>query len=404
MQRLDELAGFSEEKDRLSRVYLSPAYNAAAARLVVWMWAAGMDASIDPVGNVIGRYPGLRNDAPPLVLGSHFDTVRNAGRYDGNFGVLAAIAVVADLHARGERLAQPIEVVAFGDEEGVRFPTTMLGSRAYVGRMNADDLGKCDADGISVRAALSAAGLDADAYEACARAKGDIAGYLEIHIEQGPVLEASRKPLGIVTAIAGATRARIEVGGEAGHAGTVPMGLRRDALTCASEMILAVERIARTTPGLVATVGVIEVRPRAANVIPASAGFSLDVRSADDEIRRMGLTAIRAAFRDICEQRHTSFMFNLVQDSGAVQCAPDLAALCADAIGAVGEQPLQLVSGAGHDAMMVAHIAPVAMLFVRCKGGISHNPAESITVEDADIGVRAFSEAVRLFGAQTHAA
>jgi allantoate deiminase len=296
MERLERLAQFSDDPGCLTRLYLSPSHALAAQQVGRWMEEAGMRWRIDAVGNVVGRYDGTGN-RPALLLGSHIDTVRNAGRYDGTLGVLAAIAAVGDLAARGERLPFPVEVIAFGDEEGVRFPTTLIGSRAIAGQVRPSDVEARDQDGVSVREALAAFGGDADRIASCTRAPGEVAGYLELHIEQGPVLETEKRPLGIVTAISGATRLQVEVMGGAGHAGTVPMRLRRDALAAAAEMVLAVEREARGRTDLVATVGVIDVKSKAVNVIPCHSAFTLDVRSHDDAVRRDGGDRIRAAVR-----------------------------------------------------------------------------------------------------------
>ena len=395
MDRLQRLAGFSDERDRLTRLYLAPSYVAAMDRVREWMEEAGMRAHVDAVGNVIGRYGDATG--PALVLGSHYDTVRNAGWYDGNLGVIAAITAIETFHQRGETFPFPIDVIAFGDEEGVRFPSTMTGSRALIGQVAQEEFDKRDSDGMSIRDALKAAGLDPAALASCARPPADIAGYLEVHIEQGPVLDREARPLGIVTGIAGSTRARIEVTGIAGHAGTVPMEMRHDALACAAEMILAIERVARETVDLVATVGVIDVRPKAGNVIPGFAGFSLDIRSIDDAIREKALGEIRTAFRDISERRHMGFHIDIAHSARVVHCDPGLMELCANALTHLGVEPRRLVSGAGHDAMIVARVAPVGMIFVRCRGGISHNPLESITPEDADLAVRALMEAIRGF-------
>ncbi len=247
MARLDQLATFSDDPDRLTRLYLSPAHRQAMDPVMAWMQAAGMTTRIDAVGNVVGRYEADRAGAATVLIGSHIDTVIDAGKYDGNLGVLAGIAAVEALHREGLRLPVAIEVIAFGDEEGVRFPTALTGSRAVAGTLDPNLLDARDRDGVAVREALAAAGCDARAYASCARAPGDVLGYLEVHIEQGPVLEAEGLPLGVVTAINGATRARVQVKGEAGHAGTVPMALRRDALAAAAEMVLAVEREGRAT-------------------------------------------------------------------------------------------------------------------------------------------------------------
>ena len=398
MERLERLAAFSDEPGRLTRLYLSPSYVAAMEQVRAWMTDAGMRVRVDAVGNVVGRYGSARGAA--LVLGSHIDTVRNAGWYDGNLGVVAAITAIAELHRRGETFPFPVDVVAFGDEEGVRFPTTMTGSRAFVGAIAPDVLDRRDAEGVSIRTALAGADLDPDGLATCAQAPGSIAGYVELHIEQGPVLDREARPLGVVTGIAGATRARIEVTGMAGHAGTVPMAMRHDALACAAEMVLAVERIAGETAELVATVGVIDIRPKAANVIPGFAGFSLDIRSRHDPVRDEGLRRIRAAFRDICERRQAGFTFDIAHRANAVQCDPAMVAICAQALADTGIAPRELVSGAGHDAMIVAGLAPVGMIFVRNRDGISHNPLESVLPGDVDLAVQALIALVRGWSAR----
>ena len=270
MARLDELSAFTSEEGWLTRLYLTPAHKEAALRVMGWMEEAGMAARLDAVGNVVGHYEGSRPGLPALLLGSHIDTVRDAGKYDGSFGVVAAIAAVAELDRRGERLPFAIEVLAFGDEEGVRFPSTIAGSRAVAGRFDPATLDLTDADRVRLGAALAAFGGDPAGIPETARRPEQVVGYVELHIEQGPVLEAMSLPVGVVTAINGASRFRIEVTGTAGHAGTVPMRLRKDALAAAAEMILAVERRAAgaTETGLVATVGRIEALPGAPNVIP----------------------------------------------------------------------------------------------------------------------------------------
>ncbi|HEX4765634.1 MAG TPA: allantoate amidohydrolase [Lichenihabitans sp.] len=388
MARLDELATLSSDGEALTRLYLTPEHKAAALKVMGWMEDAGMAASLDAVGNVVGRYAGSAPDAGTLILGSHIDTVRDAGRYDGNFGVVAAIEAVAELHARQERLAVAIEIIAFGDEEGVRFPVTLSGSRAVAGTFDPAALDVTDDAGISLRAALDAFGGDPRAIAAIGRRKADILGYVEAHIEQGPVLEAEGLPVGIVTAIAGASRFKVEVEGVAGHAGTVPMRLRRDALAAAAEMISTVERTALDAPDLVATVGRIEVQPGAVNVIPARAGFTVDLRSPSDAVRRHALGALHATFADIAARRGVSVAVVPFYDEAAAPCAPPLQQALEAAVQAEGIRPLCLPSGAGHDGLAMIALCPIAMLFVRCAGGISHNPAESIAAEDAETAVR----------------
>ncbi len=278
MARLDAFAAFSDEPRRLTRLFLSDAHRRAAQTFIGWCGEAGLEARIDAAGNVVARYDGRRAGAPALMLGSHIDTVRDAGRYDGNYGALAALAVVEALAKRGERLDHAIEIVAFGDEEGVRFRTTLTGSRALAGTYPEDALDQRDPGGVSMREALKAFGGDPE--RAGSIRREGVAAFVEAHIEQGPMLEAEGLPLGIVTAINGATRLEIGVDGVAGHAGATPMRLRRDALTAAAEMALAIEARARSEADLVATVGRFDVWPDATNVIPGHVQFSIDVRVA----------------------------------------------------------------------------------------------------------------------------
>jgi allantoate deiminase len=329
------------------------------------------------------------------MIGSHLDTVVNAGRYDGNLGVLAAIAAVAELRDRGERLEHAVEVVAFGEEEGSRFPAHILTSSALIGAVGPELLEVQDADGISVREALAQAGGNADAYRDCMRRKGEIAAFLELHIEQGPMLEAEGKALAAVTAINGSVRSRVAVTGFAGHAGTVPMGKRRDALAAASEMIMAVERIGGSEPGLVATVGRISALPGAQNVIPGRVSFSIDMRSPSDAVRDRAHAALVRTLHEIAGRRDVELEVDTYQLNAATALDPLVIDAVSVAIAACGQEPLRLPSGAGHDAMVMARHCPSGMIFLRCKDGISHNPAESITMEDADLGVRALLEAVR---------
>jgi allantoate deiminase len=399
MARLEALATFSDDPDRLTRLYLSPAHRLAMDQVTAWMRAAGMTARTDAVGNVVGRYEGRRQDAPAVLVGSHIDTVVDAGKYDGNLGVLAGIAAVEALNREGLRLPAAIEVIAFGDEEGVRFPTALIGSRAVAGTLDPNLLDARDRDGMAVREALAAVGCDARDYASCARRREDVLAYLEVHIEQGPVLEAEGLPVGVVTAINGATRARIALEGEAGHAGTVPMALRRDALAAAAEMVLVVEREGVATADLVATVGQIEVRPGSANVVPGEARFTIDVRAPADATRQAALAVLEASFAAIAERRRVEITMERFHDAPAVTCDPGLIQALAAAVERLGVTPRLLPSGAGHDAIALAALCPVAMLFVRCQGGISHNPAEAIGVEDADLAVRVLLDVLRHFEA-----
>jgi allantoate deiminase len=380
--RLSELVG------GLTRVFLSPQQAQANTLVLDWMREAGMQAHVDAMGNCVGRYEGDRPGLPCLMLGSHLDTVRDAGRYDGMLGVLSAIECVAALHATGTRLPYAIEIVGFGDEEGVRFGSTLLGSRAVAGTLDRALLDKTDARGMTMRDALRAFGLDPAGLDMVARRPEQVLAYAELHIEQGPVLEAEGLAVGVVTAINGGNRFNVELTGMAGHAGTVPMGLRRDALAAAAECILAVERIATSLPDVVGTVGRIDAQPGAMNVIPGKVVFSLDVRAPTDGQRQAAVAAIHAGIEDIAQRRNIGIALTPLWEAKTAPCAPALQAQFAAAIHSEGLPVRHLPSGAGHDGMALIDIAPIGMLFVRCEGGISHNPAEAITVADTATGVR----------------
>jgi allantoate deiminase len=386
MERCDALARHSELAGGLTRVFLSRENRAANELVLGWMREAGMQARVDAIGNVVGRYEG--EQAPCLMLGSHLDTVRDAGRYDGMLGVVTAIECVDALNAKARRLPFAVEVIGFGDEEGVRFGTTMLGSRAIAGALDPAVLDAQDAQGITVKQALRDFGLDPARVREVPRRKGDVLAYAELHIEQGPVLEAEGLPVGVVTAINGFSRLRVTLQGEAGHAGTVPMNLRRDALAAAAECVLAVERIARADAELVGTVGRIEAKPGAINVIPGEVQFSIDFRAPRDELRQRAVKDATAEVESISRKRKVACRIEMLQELGVAKCAPWLMAQLERAVAAEGFPVRKLPSGAGHDGMALKSIADIAMLFVRCKGGISHNPAESITQADAGVGAR----------------
>jgi allantoate deiminase len=346
-----------------------------------------MSVREDAIGNVIGRLEGNVAQAPCLMLGSHLDSVRNAGKYDGPLGVLTAIECVAALRHR-PALPFAIEVIGFADEEGVRFQATLLGSRAVAGTFEPGVLPMTDRAGVNMAQALRAFGLDPSQIAQAARRPDEVLAYVELHIEQGPVLEAEGLPVGVVSAINGQTRLRVDLAGRAGHAGTVPMPMRRDALAAAAECVLAVERLCAAQPNVVGTVGQIEVKPGAANVIPGSATFSVDVRAAVDAQRRATVDAVHAAMRQLCDQRGVACTITPIHENPSVACDRDLITQLGGAIAAEGMRVRELGSGAGHDAMALAALCPVAMLFVRCKEGISHHPAEAISADDAAIGAR----------------
>jgi allantoate deiminase len=323
------------------------------------------------------------------MLGSHYDTVRDAGKWDGPLGLITAISCVADLHKRGRRFPFAIEVTGFADEEGVRFASTLLGSRAVAGTFDESVLGSKDRAGISMRDALSGFGLDPDHIGAAARVRDELLAYVELHIEQGPVLEAENLPVGVVTAIAGATRLAASLTGMAGHAGTVPMALRRDALAGAAECVVAIEEFCRTDEaGLVGTVGYISAMPAATNVIPGQASFTIDIRAPSDAHRERAVADIVRQIEAIARRRNLALQLDVTHDNRTVPCAPWLKRQVADAIAAEGHRVFELPSGAGHDGMAMIDIADVAMVFVRCRGGISHHPDEHVDNADVEAGVR----------------
>jgi allantoate deiminase len=399
MQRCDALARHSELPGGLTRVFLSPEGRAASDAVLGWMREAGMQARLDAIGNAVGRYEGARAGLPCLMLGSHLDTVRDAGRYDGMLGVISAIECVAALNAGKKRLPFAIEVVGFGDEEGVRFGTTLLGSRAIAGTLDLSVLKIEDSKGTPMEQALRDFGLDPQKLGTVKRKRSEVLAYAELHIEQGPVLEAEGLAVGVVTAINGFSRLRARLRGVAGHAGTVPMGLRRDALAAAAECVLAVERIAQADPELVGTVGRIEARPGAINVIPGEVEFTVDVRAPRDDLRQKAVSSILHAIEAIGKARGIALHTEKLQENGVAACAPWLMEQMDRAVAAEGLPVRRLPSGAGHDGMAIQAIADIAMLFVRCKGGVSHNPAESITAQDAVTGARVLARFIESFHA-----
>lgn len=395
MARADELAAISATTQGLTRVYLSPEHLQANQRVARWMTQAGMTVWQDSVGNICGRYEGAQEGAPAILLGSHLDTVRNAGRYDGMLGVLTAIAVVEDLHRQGRRLAKAIEIVGFGDEEGTRFGITLLGSRGLTGTWPEGWLAQCDADGISVAQAMVQAGLDPARIRQAERPVEDISAYLELHIEQGPCLEQAGLALGVVEAINGARRLNCRFTGEAGHAGTVPMLHRRDALAAAAEWMVQIETMTRQQAGnLVATVGTLSCAPGAVNVIPGEVTLTLDIRGPQDGPLDALLNALLEQAQAIAARRQLQFSADEFYRIAATACDRHLQAVLATAVHEVQGISLSLPSGAGHDAIAIGERWPVGMLFVRCKGGVSHHPAESVTQPDVALAIEALHRAV----------
>ena len=410
LERVAALGRHSDSPNHYTRTYLTTAHQAAAAQIAQWMREAGMTVRIDAVGSVIGRYDAAAPGAKTLLMGSHFDSVRNGGKYDGVLGILVPIACIAGLNRRGERLPVALEVAAFSDEEGARFQTSFLASRALIS--GSDSFihlrGRRDADGVTLEEAMRAAGLDPANIDAARIDPAQLAAYVEVHIEQGPVLLNGGHPLGVVTHIAGGSRYLIRVKGEAGHAGTVPMSMRHDALVAAAEMVLAVERQCSPSAvgrggghALVGTVGILKVKDGTGNVIPGEVELTADIRSGDDATRRKAEADVFAELESIAQRRGVAIERSKTHEVHAVPCAPWLQDQIAKGIEACGLQAPRLASGAGHDAMILAEATDVGMLFVRCgAGGVSHNPAETVTAGDADLAVKALLQFLRQFVAR----
>lgn len=386
LARFSDSDGDGDGDPQLTCAYLTAAHQASARQLQQWMGECGMDSHIDAVGNVVGRYRSDRADAKTLITGSHYDTVRDGGKYDGRLGILLPMAIVAHLHARGERLPYHLEVIGFAEEEGVRYKSTFLGSHAVTGHFDLALLDRRDDAGIRMGDALRAAGHDSAAIATLARDPASLLGFVEVHIEQGPVLLEAGLPLGVVTAIAGSSRYLVELRGLASHAGTTPMTMRKDAAAAAAEIVLMVEQRCLLAPSLVGTVGQLEVPGGSVNVIPGYCKLSLDIRAADDAVRLAAVADILSAIGQICERRQVEAEIVEIVAASAAPCAPWLMAQLGAAIERAGLPRFELPSGAGHDAMAMARLTEVAMLFTRCgNGGISHNRLETMTADDADI-------------------
>jgi allantoate deiminase len=396
--RINQLGAISETPEHLARIFLTSEHRIAAELILSWMREAGMSAHLDAIGNVCGRYEGETAKLPCLMLGSHYDTVRDAGKWDGPLGLITAIACVADLDKRGKRLPFAIEVTGFADEEGVRFASTLLGSRAVAGTFVESVLNSRDRTGVTMREAMLQFGLDPEHVGAAARAHRELLAYVELHIEQGPVLEQKNLPVGVVTAIAGATRLAAHLTGMAGHAGTVPMALRRDALSGAAECIVAIEEFCKTDEGgLVGTVGYIDAMPGATNVIPGRVNFTIDIRAPTDAHRQLAVADIVRRIEAIAKRRNLALQLDVTHENRTVPCAPWLKSQVAEAVAAEGYGVFELPSGAGHDGMAMIDIADVAMIFVRCHGGISHHPDEHVELADADVGARVLLRLIENF-------
>lgn len=396
----ERLAAHSEspwlEQGQLTATYLTPAHRACAADLQAWMRECGFDeVGLDAVGNVVGVYHGTRPGAPRLLTGSHYDTVRNAGRFDGRVGIFVPMACVRELARTGRRLPFGIEVVGFAEEEGQRYTATFLGSGALVGEFDPAWLDLLDAGGVSLRQAMRDAGLPGDTASIAAlrRDASKYLGFIEVHIEQGPVLNALDLPLGVVTSINASVRCTGEVVGMASHAGTTPMQGRRDAACAVAEIMLLAERCAGAEPDAVATVGQLEVPGGSVNVVPGRCRFSLDVRAPSDDARDRVRAAVEQGLREVCERRGVRGALHETMRERAAPSAPALQARWESAVRALGLPLHRMPSGAGHDAMKLHRLLPQAMLFVRgTHAGISHNPLECSTADDLHLACLAFDQ------------
>jgi allantoate deiminase len=381
VERIEALGKLSEESDKLTRPSFTPSMKAANELVGEWMRSAGMTVRQDTITNLIGRYEG--ESPKTLIIGSHIDTVRDAGKYDGTLGVLLGLACIEAL--QGKKLPFSIEVIAFCDEEGLRFHLSYLGSRAIAGALDEKQLQIADAEGITIADAIWQNGGDISRLPHEVKKPEDLIGYIEAHIEQGPVLESLGLPLGIVSGIAGQSRFEISFTGEAGHAGTVPMNLRRDALCAAARFVLMVQGEARHTEGLVATVGQLVVEPSTSNAVPGKTILSLDIRHQEEGVRIVAIERIKASIESIASAERVEFNWTVISESPSLHCSPQLVNLLKETIEKAGYTPKMLSSGAGHDGVQISRLTEIAMFFVRCRGGISHNPLEYAEPRDIEI-------------------
>lgn len=395
MERCDRLAAISSLDGGIERVHLSAEHRTANDLVAGWMRDSGLAVRQDAAGNLVGRLEGRSPGLPALVLGSHLDTVTDAGRYDGILGVLVAIETAQRIADSARQLPFALEVVGFTDEEGTRFGNALFGSRAFAGQVGEPWLALRDRAGVSVREALTAFGLDPARVGDAARDPADLVGYLEVHIEQGPHLADGGRALAAVSTIAGARRFAVTVTGRAGHAGGTPYDRRRDALVGAAEIVVEIERLAIRT-GTIATVGRIRAFPGGINVVPGTARFSLDLRAERDEDRDAAFAELEGFARQVCERRHLGWQVEELYRADAVACEPDLQRAIEAGIRATSDDdPAVLWSRAGHDGMAVAAVTPFAMLFVRCgNDGISHHPDELVAEDDVAVALDAFEAAV----------
>ncbi|MDN3525143.1 M20 family metallo-hydrolase [Halomonas sabkhae] len=372
----------------VTRLFCSREHQTVLELIRGWMREAGLEPELDAAGTLVGSCPRAAAGEPTLILGSHQDTVVEGGKYDGMLGVALPLMALKALREQGIELPYGVQVVAFGDEEGTRFQSTLIGSRALAGTLDAQSLEATDAEGVSLAEALRDFGGNPDAIPALARDPERVLGFCEVHIEQGPVLEQRDHAVGVVTALTGIERHRVTLTGKAGHAGTTPMPGRRDALVGASAMVVEADRVLNATDDLVGVVGKLEVRPNAVNVIPAEVTFTLELRSPDPEVRKAGRDRLLSAFTGIAEQRGLALDLEQTYSAEAVDCADWMIEALETASAACGQPAERLFSGAGHDGLAMHDLTDIGMLFVRCRDGLSHHPDEAITADDADAATR----------------
>ncbi len=397
MTRLDHLAAITSVEGEVSRFFLTPEHKSALELISGWMTEAGLEVEVDAAGTLIGHKEGEARGAKTLLLGSHVDTVRKAGRFDGCLGVVMAIEAMSELKRLGVRLPYSVDVVAFGGEEASRFPCTLFGSRALAGGFHPDMLDCADSDGVTLRQALIEFGCDPDRIPDVARRSTDLLGYVEVHIEQGPVLEGEGVGVGVVTMISGVTRFAVEVRGKAGHAGTSPMQVRCDALTGAAEMLLAIEDVARSTAGLLATVGKLSIKPGSVNAVPDQVDFCIDVRSSVDGSRRGGGREIDKRLRAISRLRRLVCKSTEMLNEKAVACDQRLIHQLSSAADRIGVPWIGLPNGAGHDGLAISRMCPIGMLFVRSKAGSGPHSQETVRAEDVEAATRVLLEFLSQF-------
>jgi len=402
MERIEALARISDETGLLVRTFGSPALRRANDLVAAWMRESGMTTREDAIGNLIGRFPGADADAKTLLLGSHLDTVRDAGKFDGPLGVLTALACVQRLRQQRQALPFAIEVIGFADEEGVRFNSPYLGSRALAGTFDRQKLCWKDSKGVAMAEVIRQFGGNPDALDTAKRDPADLLGYVEVHIEQGPALEAADRSVGTVTGIAGQMRARFAFTGRAGHAGTTPMRFRQDALSAAAEFALAIEDDARRHEPLLMTIGMVSVNPHASNVIPRWAGLSLDLRHPSGAELASAWQRVTGIAERIASQRNTPVAWEEVQEMTPVTFSNELLSLLREAARRHQGTVPELFSGAGHDAATLAELTPVAMLFVRCKEGISHHPDESVQTDDVRVAIAVLNDFLQALARKHH--